>query len=616
MRTILIILLQVCWVGHAAVPTFQSFESNQFDTNALTIKYRSDWTNEVGVIHPSTVNTEVTLTNLNLYETFVTPAKVYALSLGTNELNVATNTSWLLSSPTNDASQVILSLSAGKFQGQWLLITSQNDTGGFTLPDGSEQYDVPGALVDTQGDWVGTTNRGSILQYVAPDWIEMFRFNPELPAPEGFTIGAGLTNIAGVLSATGGGGDTIWTNVSGTIQPLDGQTTNQLRFTSGAADNATNIAWRVNTLNFWDETASRLAILKNGDTNRLQIDPWGGISISPHTTTGDFNGNPNGNVTLQSVHVTSLGDSTANRMTVEVVDDLNYGRATSGSISLNHVSDTNLTAIISVSANAPGQSAFWGLDARTGTPAQAELTSFRLVSESGDLLRFSPKIVSTGSAVVNFVDTANQMTNGDALFQLLNKEINRFKVQHDGTLSIQNTTNRLGVVAGVLQLDGYNIGGSSSVITYTNQFVYNGKVTFNQPVYVTNSSTIYINGVDVRGDARLLACSDLTTAITVSTNKAYFYAPYALTVTRVKATLNIAQASGSTFTVDINEAGTSILSTELTVDNAENTSDDATAAPVISDAAIANNARVSIDVDQIGNGTAAGLIVEVYFTPQ
>lgn len=106
-----------------------------------------------------------------------------------------------------------------------------------------------------------------------------------------------------------------------------------------------------------------------------------------------------------------------------------------------------------------------------------------------------------------------------------------------------------------------------------------------------------------------VACSDMTTAITATTNKAYFRAPYAFTVTEVRASLFTAQTAGSIFTVDINESGTTILSTKLTIDNNENTSTTAATPPVISDTAIADDASISIDVDQIGTSGASGLIV-------
>jgi hypothetical protein len=85
--------------------------------------------------------------------------------------------------------------------------------------------------------------------------------------------------------------------------------------------------------------------------------------------------------------------------------------------------------------------------------------------------------------------------------------------------------------------------------------------------------------------------------------------PHAMTLTGVRASLSTAQASGSIFTVDINEGGTSVLSTKLTIDNTEKTSTTAATAAVISDSALADDAEITIDIDQIGDGTAKGLKV-------
>jgi hypothetical protein len=90
--------------------------------------------------------------------------------------------------------------------------------------------------------------------------------------------------------------------------------------------------------------------------------------------------------------------------------------------------------------------------------------------------------------------------------------------------------------------------------------------------------------------------------------------PYAMTITAVRASLSTAQASGSIFTVDINEGGTTILSTKLTIDNTEKTSTTAATAAVISDTALADDAEITIDIDQIGNGTAKGLKVTIIGT--
>lgn len=80
-------------------------------------------------------------------------------------------------------------------------------------------------------------------------------------------------------------------------------------------------------------------------------------------------------------------------------------------------------------------------------------------------------------------------------------------------------------------------------------------------------------------------------------------------VSSVRASLTTAQASGNIFTVDINEAGTSILSTKLTINNGEKTSTTAATPPVVSDTSLADDAEMTIDVDQIGSGDATGLKV-------
>jgi hypothetical protein len=106
----------------------------------------------------------------------------------------------------------------------------------------------------------------------------------------------------------------------------------------------------------------------------------------------------------------------------------------------------------------------------------------------------------------------------------------------------------------------------------------------------------------------IVACSDETTALTTGTKRT-FRMPYAFTLSSVKASLTTAQTSGSTFTVDIHESGTTVLSTKITIDNTEETSVTATTPPVISDASLAADAEITIDIDQIGDGTAKGLKV-------
>lgn len=112
-----------------------------------------------------------------------------------------------------------------------------------------------------------------------------------------------------------------------------------------------------------------------------------------------------------------------------------------------------------------------------------------------------------------------------------------------------------------------------------------------------------------------IACSDETTGLLAGTSKVTFRMPYAFTLSGVRASLTTAQTSGAIFTVDINENGATILSTKLTIDNTEKTSTTAATARVISDSTLADDAEITIDIDQIGDGTAKGLKVYLIGVP-
>ena len=112
-----------------------------------------------------------------------------------------------------------------------------------------------------------------------------------------------------------------------------------------------------------------------------------------------------------------------------------------------------------------------------------------------------------------------------------------------------------------------------------------------------------------------LACSDETTALTTGTSKVTFRMPHAMTLTAVRASLNVAGTTSGITTIDINEGGTSILSTKLTIDLTEKTSTTAVTAPVISDASLADDAEITIDIDAISGGaTEKGLKITLIGT--
>lgn len=110
-------------------------------------------------------------------------------------------------------------------------------------------------------------------------------------------------------------------------------------------------------------------------------------------------------------------------------------------------------------------------------------------------------------------------------------------------------------------------------------------------------------------EALIVAISDETTDITTGTLKITLRMPYAFKLSNVRASLSVASTSGIV-TFDINDGGTSILSTKLTIDQDEKTSTTAATPAVISDPDLANDAEITVDIDGSGTG-AKGAKIEL-----
>ena len=100
----------------------------------------------------------------------------------------------------------------------------------------------------------------------------------------------------------------------------------------------------------------------------------------------------------------------------------------------------------------------------------------------------------------------------------------------------------------------------------------------------------------------IVSASDELTSLTTGTAKTTFRMPYAFTLTAVKVSLTNA-STGGTPTIDINENGTSILSSPVAISVGQKT---ATAS--VSDTSLANLAEMTVDIDVAG-ANASGLKV-------
>lgn len=173
-------------------------------------------------------------------------------------------------------------------------------------------------------------------------------------------------------------------------------------------------------------------------------------------------------------------------------------------------------------------------------------------------------------------------------------------IANDGTLDAAN-----------ILINGAPISGASAIADQ--RLVGNVSGGSAVPTALTSAQVATFLGLGNLATATTLpvtfgvACSDETTALTTGTAKVTFRLPHAMTLTAVRSSLSTVSSSGLV-TVDINEAGVSVLSTTLSIDQGEKTSTTAATPAVISDASLADDAEITVDIDAAGTG-AKGLKV-------
>lgn len=218
-----------------------------------------------------------------------------------------------------------------------------------------------------------------------------------------------------------------------------------------------------------------------------------------------------------------------------------------------------------------------------------------ITSDLGDHIRLSR---------TSMTDRFIGLASGDYLALSLFTDVSKgLIINTNGLVTVgRNTagTARLSVVDGWLRVYGStNSSPQNGDFWQDNQ---SGELRFRQNGVTVPLSNALIVNIGA-------ACSDETTPVTTGAGKVTFRSPSAFTLTGVRASLTTAQSSGSIFTVNIKQNGASVLSTKITIDNGATTSTTATTPPVISTSAITDDAQITVDVDQVGDGTATGLKV-------
>jgi len=117
-----------------------------------------------------------------------------------------------------------------------------------------------------------------------------------------------------------------------------------------------------------------------------------------------------------------------------------------------------------------------------------------------------------------------------------------------------------------------------------------------------------------------VACSDESTALTTGTAKVTFRMPFAMTLNQgeagLRASLTGVGSTSGTTTVDVNQNGSTIMSTtKCTIDYGDDTSVGASAEPVITTLGLTDNAEITVDIDAVtGGADETGLKIQLIGT--
>lgn len=172
-----------------------------------------------------------------------------------------------------------------------------------------------------------------------------------------------------------------------------------------------------------------------------------------------------------------------------------------------------------------------------------------------------------------------------------------------GTVELANgTSNTLSASGGVLSIEGVALATTAAATTSA-QGLVELATTAEAAAQTDTVRAVTPAGLAFKPESFCAAASDEGTNITTGTDKVRFRMPYAFTLTAVRASVNTAP-TGSTIIIDINEGGSTLMSsTKLSIDASETTSTTAASAAALTDTTLADDALIGVDFDQVGSST-------------
>ena len=320
--------------------------------------------------------------------------------------------------------------------------------------------------------------------------------------------------------------------------------------------------------------------------------PASGVATNLSGTASNLtSGNVTTNANLTG-DVTSSGNATT--IAVDAVDIAMLSAGGTASSSTYLRGDNQWGALSSYSAPTLGTTSI-GSGATVGTIDGLTLTGVTRLQNT------SSNLGTTGTINLDFAGNEIQLMpalTGNITFTGSNYAVGRTKTirilghaSTDYTLAFPNGWTFIGSTAPT-KLSA----SKTAILTLTSMSTDEANIVAS---YAYSTTTSPVNSVV---ESIIVAASDEVTALTTGTAKSTFRMPYAFTLTAVKVSLTTTSSSGNP-TIDVNESGTSILSSPVAI-----TAGQKTATASVSDTSLANLAEITIDIDVAGTGATGAKV--------
>lgn len=178
-----------------------------------------------------------------------------------------------------------------------------------------------------------------------------------------------------------------------------------------------------------------------------------------------------------------------------------------------------------------------------------------------------------------------------------------------GAVTVGNATNDLHAVSLGYLKNYLEFGLPSGTIGYSPEVSANWDPV---PDSVSEALDILAAKVAAWKQSIVIPLTNFTDPVATGTSQFEFPMPYNFTLSSIKASLKTPQSSGAVFTLDVLHSGSSVFlggGNKLTIDNEEKHSSTATVSADLDTTALLEDAILTFNVEQIGNGTAIGLSV-------